>query len=66
MIQKDFNDLSQHFKTAINRFQRENKNKPSLFSQINELKNYGINTNKEIPAELLDGIVVEEEVNING
>ena len=68
IIQKDFDDLSQHFTTAINRFQRENKNKPSLFSQVNELKKYGINPTKEIPAKLLDGIIIEEdnEVNING
>ena len=60
-IQKDFDNLSQEFTTAINRFKRSNKNKPSLFSQMNELKQYGIVSDKEIPECLLDETVVIEE-----
>ena len=52
-LQKDFNDVSDQFTKTINRFQRNNKNKPSLFSQVKELKNFGINTPKEIPAGFL-------------
>ncbi len=48
-MQKDFNNLSQEFTTVINRFYRSNKNNPSLFSQIEELKKYGINTTAELP-----------------
>ena len=66
-IQKDFDELSQQFTTAINRFRRSNKNKPSLFSQVNELKNLGISSQKEIPANLLENIDnnVKHEVTIN-
>lgn len=58
-IQKSFEGLSRQFTTAINRFSRTNKNKPGLFSQINELKNLGINTAKEIPAELFEKNITE-------
>ena len=64
-IQKDFNNLSQEFTTAINRFKRPNKNKPSLFSQIEELKNYGLNTTSEIPQEFINNTDKEEAI-ING
>lgn len=64
-IQKDFNELSAQFTTVINRFQRANKNKPSLFSQVEQLKNFGINTHKEIPQILLEEITDEEVVTIN-
>ena len=40
--------------TTINRFKRNGKNKPSLFSQVNLLKEYGINTLKEIPPEFIE------------
>ncbi len=60
-MQKEFNNLSQEFTTAINRFYRSNKNKPSLFSQIEELKKYGINTTAELPV-----INNTDEVIING
>ena len=63
IIQKDLNNLSQEFTTAINRFKRPNKNRPSLFSQIEELKNYGLNTTSEIPQELINDT---DEVTING
>ncbi len=63
-IQKNLVEINEQFTTAINRFQRGNKNKPSLFSQVNELKKYGINSNKDIPKILLNELT--EEVNING
>ena len=65
LIQKDFNNLSQEFTTTINRFQRPNKNKPSLFSQIEELKKYGINTTNEIPKEFINNTQFDE-VKFNG
>jgi len=64
-IQKDLNELSEKFTTTINRFQRANKNKPSLFSQVEELKRFGISTEKSIPKSLLTENL-EEEVLING
>ena len=60
IMQGDFEVLSKQFTTIVNRFQRTNKNRPSLFSQVEELKTYGINTTKEIPQELL------EEIRVNG
>jgi len=53
-IQKDLVGLSAQFTTTINRFSRPNKNKPSLFSQVEELKKYGISSTKSIPKELSD------------
>ncbi|MBE7702805.1 MAG: DNA recombination protein RmuC [Cyanobacteria bacterium SIG28] len=53
-VQKRMQDVASKLTTTINRFQRGNKNKPSLFSQVNALKEYGINTNKEIPSSLLE------------
>lgn len=53
-LQKRMIDINSKFKTTINRFQRSSKNKPSLFSQVNALKEFGINTNKDIPSELLE------------
>lgn len=53
-INKRLEDLSSKFKTTINRFTRNNKNKPSLFSQVNALKDYGILSTKEIPTELIE------------
>lgn len=57
-VQKKFDSVSSQLNKTINRFKRGNKNKPSLFSQVEALKEYGINTPKEIPANLL----VEDEV----
>ena len=57
LIQNEFDALSKQFTTVINRFQRTNKNRPSLFSQVEELKNYGINTTKNIPQELLEEVI---------
>ena len=50
---KRFEGLDAQFTKTINRFQRGNKNTPSLFSQVEALKDYGISTSKEIPTELL-------------
>ena len=58
-LQKRMNDLSSKFTTTINRFKRNSKNKPSLFSQVNALKDYGINSLKEIPNSLI--IETEED-----
>ncbi|MBQ6516265.1 DNA recombination protein RmuC [bacterium] len=52
-IQGQFDKTSGAFKTLINRFRRSNPNNPSLFSQVEALKEYGINTTSEIPKELL-------------
>ena len=54
-VQNRFDDVNKRLNTTINRFRRGNKNKPSLFSQVEALKDYGINTNKEIPSQLLEG-----------
>lgn len=58
-VQKKMDDVSAKLTKTINRFKRGNKNKPSLFSQVNALKDYGINSVKEIPAQLMEE--VEEE-----
>ncbi len=58
-VQKRMDDVSAKLTKTINRFKRGNKNKPSLFSQVNALKDYGINSVKEIPAQLMEE--VEEE-----
>lgn len=52
-VQKRFDDVNKKLNTTINRFRRGNKNKPSLFSQVEALKEYGISSNKEIPESLL-------------
>ena len=52
-VQKRFDDVGKKLNTTINRFRRNSKNKPSLFSQVEALKEFGINTNKEIPEKLL-------------
>ena len=53
-VQKRFEDVNKKLNTTINRFKRGNKNKPSLFSQVEALRDFGINTPKEIPAKLLE------------
>lgn len=58
-VQKKMDEVSSKLTKTINRFKRGNKNKPSLFSQVNTLKDYGINSVKEIPATLMEE--VEEE-----
>lgn len=59
-VQKRFEDVNKKLNTTINRFRRGNKNKPSLFSQVEALKEYGISTTKEIPEKLLVEIDEEE------
>lgn len=64
-VQKRFDDVGKKLNTTINRFRRNSKNKPSLFSQVEALKEFGINTNKEIPEKLLsepEEAVEEEDV----
>ncbi len=64
-IQKRMNEISGKFTTTINRFKRNSKNKPSLFSQVNALKEFGILSTKEIPQNLLedsqDDLILLEE-----
>lgn len=52
-LQKRFDDISSKFTTTINRFTRNSKNRPSLFSQVNALREYGIISSKEIPDNFL-------------
>ena len=64
-LQKEFNDVSAKFTTTINRFTRNSKTKPSLFSQVNSLRDFGIISTKEIPEEFLscseDSLIDENE-----
>ena len=60
-VQKRFDELSKKLNTTINRFRRGNKNKPSLFSQVEALKEYGITTAKEIPPVLISSNELEDE-----
>ena len=53
-LQKKMNEVSSKFTTTINRFKRNSKNKPSLFSQVNALKEYGRISSSEIPQALLE------------
>ncbi len=53
-VQKRFEGVSTQLNKTINRFKRGNKNKPSLFSQVEALKEFGINSSKEIPTNLTD------------
>lgn len=52
-VQKRFEGVETLLNKTINRFKRNNKNKPSLFSQVEALKEFGISSNKEIPKNLL-------------
>ena len=61
-VQKRFEDVNKKLNTTINRFKRGNKNKPSLFSQVEALRDFGISTNKEIPAKLLEEINQEDSL----
>lgn len=67
-VKKRFELLNSQFNKTINRFQRGNKHNPSLFSQVEALKDFGITTTKEIPMELLEELsddVSEEELAIS-
>lgn len=55
-VQKRVEDVSSKLTKTINRFSRGNRNKPSLFSQVNALKEFGISSTKEIPPVLLDEV----------
>lgn len=59
-VQKRMDDVSSRLGKTINRFRRNSKNKPSLFSQVNALKEFGIVSTKEIPSQLLEEIQEEE------
>ncbi len=59
-VQKRMDDVSSKLTKTINRFRRGNKNKPSLFSQVNALKEFGINSVKEIPAQLMEEVEDKE------
>lgn len=60
-IQKRFENVSIQLNKTINRFRRGNKSKQSLFSQVELLKEYGINSVKQIPTELLEIYDTEEK-----
>ena len=60
-VQKRFDELNKKLNTTINIFRRGNKNTPSLFSQVEALKEYGITTAKEIPPVLISSNELEEE-----
>ena len=55
-VQKKFEQLNIQFNKTVNRFQRGNKHNPSLFSQVEALRDFGIATTKEIPQELLEEV----------
>ena len=60
-IQKKFDDVSGLFTKTINRFTRNSAKNPSLFSQVEVLKNeYKVNTTKQIPQEFLTEETQEE------
>ena len=63
-LQKRMNDVSTKFTTTINRFKRNSKNKPSLFSQVNALKHFGISSMKEIPTALIEDKELTEQDDI--
>ena len=52
-VRKRLDDTKSKFDTMLNRFKRTNKSNPSIFSQVELLKSYGIATKKSIPSELL-------------
>ena len=60
-VQKRFDEVNKKLHKTINRFKRKNSNKPSLFSQVEALRDYGINSAKEIPAKLLE-CELEEDI----
>ena len=60
-VQKRMDDVSSKLTTTVNRFKRNSKSKPSLFSQVNALKEFGIISNKEIPNTLLEEEIEETE-----
>lgn len=65
-VQKRFEGVSTQLNKTINRFKRGNKNKPSLFSQVEALKEFGISSQKQIPAEYTEEIEEIEEQELEG
>ena len=65
-VQKRFEGVSTQLNKTINRFKRGNKNKPSLFSQVEALKEFGISSQKQIPAEYAEEIEEVEEQELEG
>lgn len=61
-VQKRFDGVAAQLNKTINRFRRGNKNKPSLFSQVEALKDFGINTPKQISVGLLEEIEDIDEI----
>ena len=62
-VQKRFDEVNKKLNKTINRFKRRNNNKPSLFSQVEALRDYGINSAKEIPVNLLECELEEDTQN---
>ena len=62
-VQKRFEEVNKKLNTTINRFKRRNNNKPSLFSQVEALRDYGINSAREIPVKLLECELEEDTQN---
>lgn len=62
-VQKRFDEVNKKLNKTINRFKRRNNNKPSLFSQVESLRDYGINSAKEIPINLLECELEEDTQN---
>ena len=60
-VQKRFDEVNKKLHKTINRFKRKNNNKPSLFSQVEALRDYGINSAEEIPEKLLE-CELEEDI----
>lgn len=65
-VQKRFEGVSTQLNKTINRFKRGNKNKPSLFSQVEALKEFGISSQKQIPAEYTEEIEEVEKQELEG
>jgi len=66
-VQKKFDDLSKLFTTTVNRFKRNTPKTPSIFSQVQVLKDeYKINTTKQIPQEFFEDteLIEPEKVDI--
>ncbi len=53
-LQNQFENIGAQFTKTLNRFTRNNPKNPSMFSQIEKLKEYGITTSKQIPGEFLE------------
>ena len=62
-VQKRFDEVNKKLNKTINRFKRRNNNKPSLFSQVESLRDYGIKSAKEIPVNLLECELEEDTQN---